>query len=66
VIPFYGKDNEWPVWSKKFLAKSKKDGFKDLLFGIFSILKKDEKFDEILDIGKTMARTIKLNEIAYT
>jgi hypothetical protein len=29
VIPFCGKVDAWPVWSKKFLAKAKRYGFKD-------------------------------------
>jgi hypothetical protein len=60
VIPFCGKVDEWPVWSKKFLAKAKRYGFKDLLQGKLSIPKFDESFDEDSDKGKKM---LKLAEI---
>jgi hypothetical protein len=30
VIPFYGKGEEWPTWSEKFLAKARCYGFKDV------------------------------------
>jgi hypothetical protein len=33
VIPFYGKNDEWPTWSEKFLAKARRYGFKDVLLG---------------------------------
>jgi hypothetical protein len=23
VIPFYGKSEEWPIWSEKFIAKAR-------------------------------------------
>jgi hypothetical protein len=54
VIPFCGKVNEGPVWSKKFLAKAKRYGFKHLLQGKLSIPKFDESFDEDSDEGKNM------------
>jgi hypothetical protein len=66
VISFCGKDDEWPIWGEKFLPKAKRYGFKDLLLVKLSISKAEDKFDEVSDIGKKMARTIKLNEIAYT
>jgi hypothetical protein len=46
VIPFYGKVDEWPIWSERFLAKSRCFGFKDLLLGKLSIPTVDEKFDK--------------------
>jgi hypothetical protein len=30
MIPFCGRVDERPIWSKKFLAKAKRYGFKDL------------------------------------
>jgi hypothetical protein len=35
MIPFYRKSKEWPIWGKKFLAKARCYGFKDVLFGKF-------------------------------
>ena len=66
VIPFWRKGNEWPIWSDKFLSKTKRHRFKDLCLGILSIPKEDEDFDEILEIGKKMSKFIELNVIAYT
>jgi hypothetical protein len=66
VIPFCRKVDEWPIWSEKFLAKSRRYGFKDLLIGNLSITKVDEEYDEVLEIEKKMLRATELNEIAYT
>jgi hypothetical protein len=52
VIPFCGKVEEWPMRSKRFLAKVKRCGFKDLLLEKLSIPKVDEEIYETLDIGK--------------
>jgi hypothetical protein len=58
--------NEWPNWSKRFLAKVKRYGFKELLLGKFSIPKVDEEIDETSDIGKKKSIIIELNEISFT
>jgi hypothetical protein len=66
VIPFYGKLDEWPIWSERFLAKSRCFGVKDLLLGKLSIPTVDEKFDEENESGKKKSIAIEMNEIAYT
>jgi hypothetical protein len=66
VIPFCDKVEEFSIWSGRFIAKSKRCGFKDLLLGKFSIPKVDEEIDKTSDIGKKKPIIIKLNEIAYT
>jgi hypothetical protein len=66
VIPFSGKVNELPVWSKKFFAKAKRYGFRDLLQGELLIPKLDESFDEISDKGKNMLKNEEINEVAFT
>jgi hypothetical protein len=66
VIPFYGKVDEGPIWSERFLAKSRRFGFKDLLLGKLSISTADEKFDEGTESGKKKSIAIEMNEIAYT
>jgi hypothetical protein len=66
VIPFYGKVDEWPIWSERFFDKSRRFGFKDLLLGKLSIPMLDEKFDEGTESGKKKSIAIELNEIAYT
>jgi hypothetical protein len=65
VILFHGKVDEWPIWSERFLAKSRCFGFKDLLLGKLSIPMVDEKFDEGTESGKKKSIAIEMNEIAY-
>jgi hypothetical protein len=66
VIPFYGKVDEWPIWSERFLAISTRFGFMDLLLGKLSILTEDENFDEGTESGKKKSIAIEMNEILYT
>ena len=66
VIPFCGKVDEWPIWSERFLAKSKRFGFKDLLLGKLSIPTADEEIDVESESGKKKSVIIELNEIAYS
>ena len=33
VIEFTGKDKDWKIWSKKFLAQANRKGYKKLLTG---------------------------------
>ena len=66
VIPFCGKVDEWPIWSERFLAKSKRFGFKELLLGKLSIPTADEEIDLESESGKKKSVIIKLNEIAYS
>jgi hypothetical protein len=49
VIPFYGESKEWTTWSKKFLAKTKRYGFKDVSLGKMKISKADEDDDMELE-----------------
>ena len=66
VIPFYGKSDEWPTWSEKFLAKAKRYGFKDVLLGKVTIPKTDKVFNLKSEEGKKKMMTADLNELAYT
>ena len=66
VIPFYGKSDEWPIWSEKFLAKAKRYGFKGVLFGKVTIPKTDVVFNFESEEGKKMMMAADLNETAYT
>ena len=66
VIPFYGKSDEWPTWSEKFLAKAQRYGFKDVLLGKVTIPKTDEVFNVESEERKKMMMTADLNELAYT
>jgi hypothetical protein len=58
VIPFCGKVDEWPIWSKKFLVKAKRYGFKDASLGKLSIPKIDDSFDDVSDQRKRMLKII--------
>jgi hypothetical protein len=66
VIPFHGKSEEWPTWSKKFLAKSRQYGFKDVLLGKVKIPKTDEVYDMELEEGKKLIIAKDMNELVYT
>jgi hypothetical protein len=66
VIPFYGKGDEWPTWNKKFLAKAKRCGFKDLLLRKLSIAKTDEVYEVEIEVRKKKRIITDLNEFAYT
>jgi hypothetical protein len=45
VIPLYGKSEEWPTWSEKFLAKARHNSFKDVLLGKVKVPRIDEDYD---------------------
>jgi gag-polypeptide of LTR copia-type/Zinc knuckle len=66
VIPFYGKSEEWPTWSEKFLAKSRRYGFKDVLLVKVKIPKTDEVYDMESEEGKKFIIAADMNELAYT
>jgi hypothetical protein len=66
VINFFGRKEEWPTWSEKFLAKVKRSGIKDVLFGKVSIPKILDVIEEKNEEGKEMMRAVELNEIAFT
>jgi len=66
VIPFYGKSEEWPTWSEKFLAKARRYGFKDVLLGKARIPKTDEDYKMDTEEGKRLMIAADLNELAYT
>jgi hypothetical protein len=66
VITFYGKSDEWPIWSEKFLAKAKRYDFKDVLLGKATIPKTDEAFNVESEEGKKMMMAADLSELAYT
>jgi hypothetical protein len=53
LIPFCGKVEEWPIWSEKFLEKTKRYGFKYFLAGKLYV----PKVDEVLHLGKKASRS---------
>jgi hypothetical protein len=66
VIPFYGKNDEWPTWSEKFLAKARCYGFKDVLLGKIRIPMTDEDYEVDTEEGKKLRIAADMNELAYT
>jgi tellurite resistance-related uncharacterized protein len=66
VIPFYGKSEEWPTWSEKFLAKARRYGLKDVLLGKVKVPRTDEDYDMESEEGKKLTIAADMNELAYT
>jgi hypothetical protein len=66
VIPFYGKNDKWPKWSEKFLAKARLYGFKDVLLGKVRIPMTDEDYEVDTEEGKKLIIVADMNELAYT
>jgi hypothetical protein len=64
VIPFYGKSEEWPTWSEKFLANARCYGFKDVLLGKIKVPRTD--YDMESEEGKKLTIAADMNELAYT
>jgi hypothetical protein len=66
VIPFYGKNDKWPTWSEKFLAKARRYGFKDVLLGKVRIPMTDEDYEVDTEEGKKLRIAADMNELVYT
>jgi hypothetical protein len=66
VIPFYGKSEERPTWSKQFPDKSRRYGLKDVLLGKVKIPKTDEVYDMESEEGKKLIIAADMNELSYT
>jgi hypothetical protein len=66
IIPFYGKSEEWPFWSEKFLAKARCYSLIDVLLGKFKVPRTDEDYDMESEEGKKLTMTADMNELAYT
>ena len=66
VIPFYGKNDKWPTWSEKFLAKARRYGFKDVPLGKVRIPMTDEDYEVDTEEGKKLRIAADMNELAYT
>jgi hypothetical protein len=62
VIPLYGKNGKWPTWSKKFLAKARRYGFKDVLLGKVRIPMTDEDYEVDTEKGKKLGIAADMNE----
>jgi hypothetical protein len=49
VITFSRKKKDWISWEDKFLAKSKRQGYKEILLGKLEVLKSTDIFDPAID-----------------
>ena len=64
VIVFSGKVKDWSMWEEKFLARSKKKGYKEILTGKLTVpIKSDQEMEEE---GKARKKTENKNEDAYS
>jgi hypothetical protein len=61
---FSGKKKDWFPWEERYLAKSRRYGYKDLLLGRLSIPKSSNILDPVKDQDKV--KTQVLNEDAYS
>jgi hypothetical protein len=66
VIPLYGKNEKWPTWSEKFLAKARRYEFKDVLLGNVRIPMTDEDYEVDTEEGNKLRIAADMNELAYT
>jgi tellurite resistance-related uncharacterized protein len=62
VIPFYGKSEERPTLSERFLAKTRRYGFKDVLLGKVKVPRIDEDYDMESEEGKKLTTAADMNE----
>jgi hypothetical protein len=61
---FSGKKKDWIPWEEKYLAKSRRSGYKDLLLGRLTIPKSTEILDPVEDEDELKIRV--LNNDAYS
>jgi hypothetical protein len=66
VITFSGKKKDWTAWEEKFLAKSKRRGYKDVLLGKITIPKSTENLDPADPDEEKLIAIQELNESGYT
>ena len=68
VLPFSGKTSDWKIWSRNFLARANRKGYKDLLLGKEAIPKESEytlAAGEANDAEKKTVKNWNLNEHAF-
>ena len=62
LVSFSGKEEDWNMWSKKFLATAQRRGYKGVITGIEQRPEyDDEDFDEV-----TLVKWKKINDKGYT
>ena len=65
VIPFKGTQEEWRMWSRKFLARATMKGYKTILTGTQLVPNSTAIIDESTATGKLEAQARLKNEQAY-
>ena len=68
VIEFSGKEKDWKIWSRKFLAQASRKGYKKLLSGAEAIPSESEytaAAGETNDDEKKTVKLWQLNELAF-
>ena len=65
IIPFSGKDEDWRMWSRKFLARAHLRKYKGVLLGTTTVPIDSDVIDETTASGKVMAEARIANEKAY-
>jgi hypothetical protein len=66
VILFSRKKGDWSAWEKRFLAKARRQGFKNLLLGRENIPVSSTVFDEDTPEGLATKKLMDLNNLAYS
>ena len=65
IIPFSGKESDWRMWSRKFLARARLREYKDILTGTEKAPAAGTVIDENTDQGKKQKKNKIANEKAY-
>ena len=68
VIEFSGKSSDWKIWSRKFLARANRKGYKKLLLGEAKIPTEDQYTLACGEANSSEKKTVKLwqlNEAAF-
>ena len=66
VLQFSGKESEWNMWSKKFLATARKRGYKSILENKEKLPDASEDIDVSTAEGLAKTKVREANENAYT
>ena len=56
VIPFSGKAVDWPVWSEKFLARARRNGYKKIVLGKEEVPDDTTHLNKIIDVDEKKGR----------
>jgi hypothetical protein len=65
-LPFSGKDSDYRMWSRQFLARAVKKGYKKILEGTEQVPAEDEDIPDDTDANKKKLLARQMNEEAYS